>query len=74
MNAWIPATVVDESEIRPGGRKPLSGLTSHSYPSVPVPGASVSVCPEFSFETAVFRQNRSLAKVAGDLDRRRSRS
>ena len=53
--------------MRPGGRKPLSGLTSHSYPSVPVPGARVSVWPEFRVETAVFRQKRSLAKVPGTL-------
>ena len=67
MKAETPLTVVEDSDIRPGGRNPLSGLMSHSYPSVPVSGASVSVWAGLSFATAVLRQKRRLAKVPGTL-------
>ena len=55
--------MVDESRNAPAGRKPLSGSTSHSYPSVPV--GSVAVAPAAWVAMVVLRQKRILPSAAG---------
>jgi hypothetical protein len=55
--------VLDESVIRPSGRKPLSRSSFHSWPSRPV--TIVAVWPGWSAATLVSRQNRSRLKRYG---------
>src|SRR5262252_6726522 len=67
MNFSGTLTVVDDMSNSPGGRKPSSGSSSHSYPSVPAPEPSVATFPGARLAIDVFRQKRSLLKVAGTV-------
>src|SRR5947207_2174075 len=59
--------MVADNCTRPGGRNPLSASSSHSYPSVPMPGPSVTLAPGASAATGVLRQIRRLLYCEGTL-------
>jgi hypothetical protein len=67
VNDSTPVTVVDDSWNSPRGRKPLSASTSHSKPSVWLPGASVLDWPAPRLVTAVLRQRRMFLYVEGTV-------